>query len=210
MDNKLKNKGTNFYNYILFDGDLLYKIIDDFDINSVKLQPIKNIDIHELKKSIIYVGKGKNNRKHTHLVEGKKIIQGVLPKSKMCAKYSKIKKVWEKGSGVVVMQIFSDSDHYLALCRENAMIKAVGNTLTNLINGSIYGLMESNWTTFEIKNFGEMLLYFALNQCILERPTPILMEDIKTYKTKPVFEPKKYFIKTNYELNGILDSFLDM
>ena len=69
MNKTLKEKGSNFYNYILFDGDCLYKIINNFDINSLKLRKISNFDLHELKKSIIYVGKGKNNRKRTHLVE---------------------------------------------------------------------------------------------------------------------------------------------
>ena len=162
-----------------------------------------------MKNCIIYIEKSKNDRKRAHLLEGKKLL-GTSSNLKMCEKYLKIQKVWKKGAGIVVMQIFSDADHYLALCRENAMIKAVGKTLTNLINGSIYGLMESKWTNFEIKNFGEMLLYFALNQCILERPTPIYIEDIKINRTKPIFEPKKYFIQSNYEFNGILDSFLDM
>ena len=90
------------------------------------------------------------------------------------------------------------------------MIKAAGNKLTNLINGSVYGLMKSKWTLEEVKNFGEMLLYFALKQSIVERPSPIFPEDIKNKKKVQVFEPKKYFIETNYELNGILDCFLDM
>lgn len=203
------NKGKNFYNYLLIDGGLLYKIIDSFDNNSLTLRSIKNDDLDNFKRSIIYVGKGKNGRKNTHLVEGKELLMGKLPKRKITAKYSKIEKVWKQNKGVVVLQIFSDSDHYLSLCRENSMIKAVGKNLTNLINGSIYGLMES-WSIYEIKNFGEMLLYFALNQCILERPTPMYPSDIKKTKTKPVYEPKKYFIKTNYEFNGILDCFLEL
>ena len=90
------------------------------------------------------------------------------------------------------------------------MIKAVGQTLTNILNGSIYGLMKDQWTQTEILNFGEMLLYFASKQCIIERPPTIFAEDVRKQKTIKVYEPKKYFIKSNYELNGILDYFLDM
>ena len=209
--NILKPKmGRNFYNYLILDGDLLYKIINNFDIESLKIKSIKNEDIEKFKDAIVYVGKGKNNRKDTHLVEAKNLFIGKLPKSKITAKVTKIEKIWKQRKGIVVFQIFSDSDHYMSLCRENAMIKAVGSKLTNLINGSIYGIMEKKWTIFETRNFGEMLLYFALEKCILEKPIPIFPEDITKKKTKPIFEPKKYFIKTNYEFNGILDCFLEM
>jgi hypothetical protein len=53
------------------------------------------------------------------------------------ANYRKIANIWKKGEGIVVLQVFSDSDHYISLCRENAMIKSVGKSLTNLINGSV-------------------------------------------------------------------------
>ena len=55
-------------------------------------------------------------------------------------------------------------------CRENAMIRAAGPNLTNILNGSAYGLMKNKWTLNEIKNFGEMLLYFSFKQCLAERP----------------------------------------
>ena len=88
------------------------------------------------------------------------------------------------------------------------MIKAAGKRLTNLINGSIYGLMENKWTIQEVKNFGEMLLYFALKQCILERPSAYFPKNF--VKKRSVYEAKKYYIQSNYELNGILDCFLDL
>ena len=200
----------NFYNYLLVDAELLYKLIDSFDINGLTM---RSIDIEDLKKflrCIIYIGKGKNDRRHKHLLEGKKCFDGKMELSKITSKLSKIKDIWKRGGGIVVLQLFSDSDHYLSLCRENAMIRAAGNSLTNIINGSIFGLMKSQWSDHEINNFGEMLLYFALKQSIFERPTPIFASDLKNSKPISVFEPKKYFIKTNYELNGILDYFLDL
>ena len=89
------------------------------------------------------------------------------------------------------------------------MIKAVGSNLTNLINGSIYGLMKQKWSVFEIRNFGDMLLYHALQQCIKERPSPCFPENGPKKKMR-IYEPKKYFIRSNFELNGILDCFLDL
>ena len=89
------------------------------------------------------------------------------------------------------------------------MIKAVGSSLTNIINGSIYGLMKQKWSVFEIRNFGDMLLYQALQQCIKERPSPCFPEKRPSKKIR-IYERKKHFIGSNLELNGILDCFLNL
>ena len=44
--------------------------------------------------------------------------------------------------------------------------------------------MKNEWTTTEILNFGEMLLYFAFKQCILERPTIFYADDVREKATK--------------------------
>ena len=97
----------------------------------------------DFKKCIIYIGKGVNDRKSMHLLQGLDHFEGKMDVSKINAKYTKIAKIWENGGGIVLLQVFNESDHYVSLCRENAMIKAVGPSLTNLINGSFYGLMEN-------------------------------------------------------------------
>ena len=90
------------------------------------------------------------------------------------------------------------------------MIKAAGTHLTNILNGSIYGFMKT-WSFFEIRNFGEMLLYFSLQKCIIDRPSPLFRDDfMRKKKRSDIYEPKKYHVKSNFELNGILDSFLNM
>ena len=198
LENALKPRGKFFYTYLILDANLLYKLIKRFDTNGLCNLIPKEITMEDqdlFRKLILYIGKGCNDRKFMHLIE---------------AKLSKIAGIWESENGVVLLQICNDSDHYISLFRENAMIKAVGNTLTNILNGSIYGLMKDEWTTTEILNFGEMLLYFAFKQCILERPTIIYADDVRKRLPTKVFEPKKYFIKSNYELNGILDYFLDL
>ena len=195
------------------DANLLYKFLKRFDTDGLcDLMP-KEITVEDLdtfRKLILYIGKGCNNRKFMHLIEAMAVFDRKMPLKKISAKLSKIARLWEAGNGVVLLQIFNDSDQYMSPCRENAMIKAVGQNLTNILNGSIYGLMKDQWTQTEILNFGEMLLYFALKQCIIERPPTIFAEDVRKQKTVKVYEPKKYFIKSNYELNGILDYFLDM
>ena len=211
----LKPKSKKFHNYIIVDAKSLYDLLERFGTDetcNLKPREIVIKDLNDFKKAIIYIGKGCCNRKLKHLEETVLVFDGKMKLSKISAKLSKISNSWESGNGVAIIQLFSDSDHYISLCRENSMIKAAntGNNLTNLINGSIYGLMKEKWTSFEIKNFGEMLLYFALKQSILERPAILLPEDFRKKKTINVFEPKKYFISSNYELNGILDYFLNI
>ena len=210
----LKPRRKKFYNYIIVNAKSLYDLLERFvtDDDGLKPREITIQDLIAFKAAIIYIGKGCCNRKLKHMEEAVQVFDGTMNFSKITAKLSKISKSWENGNGVAIIQLFSDSDHYISLCRENSMIKAACtvNNLTNLINGSIYGLMKNKWTAFEIKNFGEMLLYFALKQSILERPSILYPADFRKKKTVKVFEPKKYFIQTNYELNGILEYFLEL
>ena len=180
----LKPKSKKFHNYIIVDAKSLYDLLERFGTDetcNLKPREIVIKDMNDLKKAIIYIGKGCCNRKLKHLEEADLVFDGKMKLSKISAKLSKISNSWESGNGVAIIQLFSDSDHYISLCRENSMIKAAntGNNLTNLINGSIYGLMKEKWTAFEIKNFGEMLLYFALKQSILERPA--ILQEEKNY-----------------------------
>ena len=82
-----------------------------------------------------------------------------------------------RGEGIVVLRTFVDADNYVALNREHAMICACFGQITNIRKGSPYGCMKS-WNSAEIVNFGYMLLYFALRQCISERPSEIEINDI--------------------------------
>lgn len=174
---QLKKLPRTFYNYILIDSDQLYRLVDTFNTSLLGIRSITLEDIINFKKTIIYIGKGKKERRNIHINEAILILEGKLNKNN--AKYTKMLELWKTGRGIVVLQLLSDSDHYLALCRENAMIKATGKTLTNINNGSVYGLMKNKWTYPEILNFGEMLLYFSLRKCIFERPCPTYPYDIK-------------------------------
>ena len=62
---------------------------------------------------------------------------------------------WKRGDGVIVLQVSNDTDDYLSLCRENYVIKAAGNHLTNFANGLLYWFMKEKWTVQEVKFFGE-------------------------------------------------------
>ena len=86
--------------------------------------------------------------------------------------------------------------------REFAIIKALGlNNLTNVINGTPYGIMNS-WSDNEIINFGKMLLYNAMIMCILENPRITTLNDI--------ILPNKRSSCKDWELHGILECFLEL
>ena len=184
QDKILEAKSKKCYNYLLVEAKPLYKILDNFDTNGICQRSITRNDLHIFKQCVVYVGKGVNGRKSSHMVEALSLLEGKMDLCKINAKYTKIVSIWKKGEGVVELQVFSESDHYISLCRENSMIKSIGNNLTNLINGSVYGLMKHKWTIPEIFNFGEMLLYFSLKQCIWERPNPTYPENIKKISRK--------------------------
>ena len=205
---QLKPKGNKYYCYLILDANLLYKLLDSFDTNSICIRDISLEDLYLFKQAIIYIGKGCNNRKTLHMLNAKTLFEKNTSWNIMQGKFRRIVNIWKGGDGVIAFQIFSDSDHYVALSRENAMINAAGCVTSNINKGSVYGLMKEKWTKHEIKNFGELQLYFALKQCIVERPAPIFPENIK--KKKNVHELKKYHIKTNYEFNGIMDCFLNL
>ena len=89
------------------------------------------------------------------------------------------------------------------------MIKATGVSVANIINGTDYGIMKNNWNMHEIVNFGDMLLFFALKQCITERPSEHF-PNLEGKRKPKIYEKQKYHIQSNYELNGILECFLEI
>jgi hypothetical protein len=43
----------------------------------------------------------------------------------------KILDIWGNGGGIIVLELCSNSNHFISMCRENAMIRAVGENLRN-------------------------------------------------------------------------------
>ena len=174
-----KNKIS--YNYILIEASVLYKIIDRINDSVLGIRPITMLDILLFKEALIYIGKGQKDRKDSHLKEAFKLLIGKLDEALITEKHTRIVNAWMHGEGIVVLQFLNDSDSFLSLCRESAMIKSAGDNLSNVRNGSAYGSMKNKWTNTEILNFGEMLLYFSLKQCILERPSPIFPDNLEKH-----------------------------
>ena len=163
----------------MIDADLFYRLVDTFNDSKLGLRSITMEDMIRFKQAIIYIGKGKLARKYSHLREAIKILEGNLGRKDISNKNTRIANILNGGGGIITIQILSDSDNLLALSREYSMIKTTGENLTNVINGSVHGIMKNEWTSTEVLNFGEMLLYFSFCQCLIERPIPTYLHDMR-------------------------------
>ena len=173
----LKPMANKCYNYILMDANILYKLIDTFDTKGLFLRKVTLKDMDMFRQAIIYIGKGTKDRKYTHFIESVLLLTGRRSIAEAGPRHFKMVETWKQGSGVVIIETLCNSNKYLSLSRESAMIKSAGKNITNSMNSSQYGLMKNNWSYTEIKIFGEMLLYFSLKQCIINRPTPQFPKD---------------------------------
>ena len=195
------------YNYIILDGTKLNKILDNYNQSDLMPVSINNNDFLGFRALCDYVGKGTNDRKLQHLILGKQILMKQMVLEKISAKFSKITQIWEKGHGIVILHLFSETNHYEAMSREYSMIKSLGlNNITNNINGSAFGVMKSKWNIFEVMNYGNMLLYNSFKMTIQENPPLIFPENILR---NPRSTSRKCTLE-DYELEGILNCFLEL
>ena len=194
--------GKDFYNYVLIDAEEFYRILSKYNANFNK---ISRKDFLRLKKCIFYVGKGRNGRKFKHVTLCKTLFKKKLKFRRICAKFSKISRLWESGKGIICLQLFHETSHYMAHNREFAIIKTlVINRLTNSIHGTAYGDMRDSWNFNEIFNFGNMILYNAFKMCCIEPPSVVYQEDVM-YKPSPCTKLEK-----EWELFGVLEYFLEL
>ena len=192
-----------YYNYLILDGSKLYNILKCYNNSVLAPTRIENKDVDLFRGSCLYAGEGKNYRKFQHAIEGKKIQDGELVLDKVSGKFCKIIKIWEDGKGIVILHLFTETTHYEAHAREYAIIKALNvNNITNIVNGTAYGAMKNTWNETAIVNYGSMILYNALKMCINDPPRIIKSEDIVL--------PKKRCSRSNWELQGILQCFLEL
>ena len=171
-----------YYTYFIVNGTLLYKLLEIYDQNNL-MEPVVTNEVFEMFKAlIIYIGKGVNARKFSHLINGKQVLLNVLDRDKASPRFSKIAEIWRRCHAVAVIQLPAETSSYEALSREYAMIKAAGlDNLTNAINSAPHGTMKK-WNENEVVNFGNMLIYNALNVVVSEKPQLIYKEDVKIKK----------------------------
>ena len=195
-----------YYTYAILDGTKLEEFLKRFESTNTLEREIENEDFDDFIDLFFYLGKGIFERKCTHLRNAKLILMKKFPLKKISGKFSKIAQIWERGHAVCLIQIGAEVSHYEALSRECATIKAVGlNNLTNVANSTAYGDMN-NWSQTEILNFGNMTLFNALRQTIIDKPRLVYKEDVsvETYE-----RPRRLSIDSN-ELQGILDCFIEL
>ena len=162
---KEKHSESNFYNYnyLFLNASLLDELLNGLNSSNISW------DLFErFKACCIYVGKGSRSRKFEHIAKAKKLFMH----HNFYYSYTvwRINMLWKLGTGI---HFPIEVNHFEAHCREYAMIKSLGTcTLNNVIHGTAYGCMK-HWNDYEIRNFGSMLVYYALKICIHDRPTVI-------------------------------------
>ena len=130
----LKDGPNKCYNYIWIDANILYKLIYSFDTKGLFLRKVNQRDMDVFKKAIIYIGKGSGVRKYKHFKESVLLLTGRKSKTKFVPKHFKIVDTWTQGCGIVIIEILCNSNKYLSIYRQSAMIKSAGNNLTNSMN----------------------------------------------------------------------------
>ena len=169
------------YTYLIIDGSKLSLVLDNYKEEDTLTKPIENKHFEDFKDGVDYAGKGINARKLSHLLEAKKILDSrITDLSNINEKYRKIIQIWAKGDGIVLLHLFTETNHFESMAREYAIIKALGiKNITNKINGCPYGSMKTKWNDIEIINYGNMILYNALKMVIQENPPLIYPQDLK-------------------------------
>ena len=203
IDDELRNGNLQdygnpvYYTYLIMDGTKLQEMLKIYSIFT-----IINKNIDDFCGNVLYGGKGKSLRKFEHAIFGKLICTKQIDLKKISAKFSKISQIWERGHGITILQLPSDCSHHEAHSREYAIIKSLGlNNITNVVNGTRYGDMRF-WNENEVSNFGKIMLYNALVMCVMEPPRIIYMNDVVL--------PKQKTSSKDWELQGILECFLDL
>ena len=170
----------NYYNYVLTDGEELRGLLERCSI----LRKLKNGDLVDFMNCCFYVGKGSGARKISHLFESLKIIRERVEFENE-EKTRKILDLWKGGRSVAVLILGQDRNHYEAMAREFALIKALNlDFLTNKINSTAYGEMKISWSDNEITNFGILLLFSVLQSSLVDWPTFIYEKDLVNKQNK--------------------------
>ena len=69
---------------------------------------------------------------------------------------------------VTVLHLTPDCNHF----------EALSTNLSNVYNGTRYGVMKTNWNDTEIINFGNMILFNTLKMCLIETPNHVIISDL--------------------------------
>ena len=130
--------------------------------------------------SVFYVGKGSRSRPFQHLYEAIKTFRKTANIKKLSDKIKRIHRIWDRGGGVVVVQVFQNTIAVEAFTREALMIQALGcDNLTNLKSGDFYGA-ASGWEEDKRTELGTFLVYKAFKIFLQEGERQIRPADLKS------------------------------
>ena len=120
---KEKHSESNFYNYnyLFLNASLLDELLNGLDSSNISW------DLFErFKACCIYVGKGSRSRKFEHIAKAKKLFMH----HNFYYSYTvwRINMLWKLGTGI---HFPIEVNHFEAHCRECAMIKSLGRSLTS-------------------------------------------------------------------------------
>ncbi|KAL7072418.1 hypothetical protein ACQ4LE_008963 [Meloidogyne hapla] len=148
-------------------------------IDPSRLTQPENLSFRRFLSSIFYVGKGKRSRPLQHLVDASKCRNFARTRpTQRTEKLKRILRLWDRGEGVISMNLFHNIHSAEAFIREGAMIEAIGmSNLTNIVRGT-FPEIASNWSRQQITEFGFLLLHKAFVIFLNERCRPIFEADI--------------------------------
>ena len=168
-----KPKSRTCYNYLIVDATKFISLMWRRSGLSFRKNSPNWHDYWLFRSCIVYVGKGTNARIDMHFKDAKLVYIGELDPAMVSGQVAFISTCWENGGGIFNIQFESAATAHESLCREAAVIEALGlNNLENKILGSKYGEMKT-WSQEKVRNFGEILLFIVFKNFILKRP-PII------------------------------------
>ena len=162
-----KSQIREYYNYILMDP---------------RTQNLSSTNIPESERwksfcdSIFYIGKGWGTRPYAHLKDAARFQNQDDNIVKMDDKIGRILEIWQSGQGVLLFDVFKSGTPEEALCREAAMIHAIGlNNLTNSQRGTFFGQASGR----QKSKLGTSLLFKAYKMFLVTDVVQLRPEDLR-------------------------------
>ena len=173
-----KNQNRTCYNYLIIDANKFISLMRRRSGMSSSMHSPSWHDYQLFRSCIVYVGKGTNARRDMHFKDAKLIYIGHLDSAMASGQASFISTCWASGGGVYSIQFEGEATAHESLCREAAVIEALGLVnLKNKILGAKFGDMKT-WSHEKVRNFGEILIFIAFKNFILRRPPVIKPCDV--------------------------------
>ena len=153
---------------MLFDSNFFFSIIRA--IRSLETG-ITDIELNGFLSGCFYFGKAQADRPNVHMQEA-------LDEDNCTEKHATIRKIWDKGGGVLILKFFYNASSYVASTREAILIDYVGlENITNIRRGSYYGGVNY-WGNNVLTNLGKFYALKIISECNEQHFEIFLREDL--------------------------------